>query len=83
MNQLQVFNHREFGALEVIQLNGKEMFNLENAAWSLGYVKTNSIGKEYLRHERIAKIIEKCDIQVCVHDGHKYITEDELQEDSK
>lgn len=31
MNQLQVFKHQEFGTLEVIQLNGKEMFNLENA----------------------------------------------------
>ncbi|PDY91470.1 phage antirepressor KilAC domain-containing protein [Bacillus toyonensis] len=80
MNQLQIFNHQEFGALEVIQLNGKEMFNLENAAWSLGYVKANSTGKKYLRHERIAKVIDKCDIQVCVHHGHKYISESDLYE---
>ncbi|PEQ60936.1 phage antirepressor [Bacillus cereus] len=80
MNQLQVFNHQEFGALAVIQLDGKEMFNLENAAWSLGYVKANSTGKKYLRHERIAKVIDKCDIQVCVHSGHKYISESDLYE---
>ena len=79
MNQLQVFNHKEFGALEVIQLNGKEMFNLENAAWSLGYTKVAK-GKTYLRKDRIEKVIQKADISVVVHDGQPYITEDGLYE---
>ncbi|EOO23563.1 hypothetical protein IIU_06970 [Bacillus cereus VD133] len=79
MNQLQVFNHREFGALEVIQLNGREMFNLENAAWSLGYTKVAK-GKTYLRKDRIDKVIQKADISVVVHDGQPYITEDGLYE---
>ncbi|KXY75835.1 phage antirepressor KilAC domain-containing protein [Bacillus sp. FSL W7-1294] len=79
MNQLQVFNHQEFGALEVIQLNGKEMFNLENAAWSLGYTKVAK-GKTYLRKDRIEKVIQKADISVVVHDGQPYITEDGLYE---
>lgn len=79
MNQLQVFNHQEFGALEVIRLNGKEMFNLENAAWSLGYTKVAK-GKTYLRKDRIEKIIQKAEISVVVHDGQPYITEDGLYE---
>ena len=79
MNQLQVFNHQEFGALEVIQLNGNEMFNLENAAWSLGYTKVAK-GKTYLRKDRIEKVIQKADISVVVHDGQPYITEDGLYE---
>ncbi len=79
MKQLQVFNHQEFGALEVIQLNGKEMFNLENAAWSLGYTKVAK-GKTYLRKDRIEKVIQKADISVVVHDGQPYITEDGLYE---
>lgn len=79
MNQLQVFKHQEFGTLEVIQLNGKEMFNLENAAWSLGYTKVAK-GKTYLRKDRIEKVIQKADISVVVHDGQPYITEDGLYE---
>ncbi|WP_448164002.1 phage antirepressor [Bacillus thuringiensis] len=79
MKQLQVFNHQEFGALEVIHLNGKEMFNLENVAWSLGYTKVAK-GKTYLRKDRIEKIIQKADISVIVHDGQPYITEDGLYE---
>ena len=79
MNQLQVFNHQEFGALEVIRLSGKEMFNLENAAWSLGYTKVAK-GKTYLRKDRIEKVIQKADISVVVHDGQPYITEDGLYE---
>ncbi|WP_144474065.1 phage antirepressor KilAC domain-containing protein [Bacillus tropicus] len=79
MNRLQVFNHQEFGALEVIQLNGKEMFNLENAAWSLGYTKVAK-GKTYLRKDRVEKVIQKADISVVVHDGQPYITEDGLYE---
>lgn len=79
MSQLQVFKHKEFGALEVIQLNGKEMFNLENAAWSLGYTKVAK-GKTYLRKDRIEKVIQKAAISVVVHDGQPYITEDGLYE---
>ncbi|PHC44616.1 phage antirepressor Ant [Bacillus toyonensis] len=79
MKQLQVFNHQEFGALEVIHLNGKEMFNLENVAWSLGYTKVAK-GKAYLRKDRIEKVIQKADISVVVHDGQPYITEDGLYE---
>ncbi len=79
MKQLQVFNHQEFGALEVIHLNGKEMFNLENVAWSLGYTKVAK-GKTYLRKDRIEKVIQKADISVIVHDGQPYITEDGLYE---
>ncbi|MDH2858870.1 phage antirepressor KilAC domain-containing protein [Bacillus cytotoxicus] len=79
MSQLQVFKHKEFGALEVIQLNGKEMFNLENAAWSLGYTKVAK-GKTYLRKDRIEKVIQKAAISVVVHRGQPYITEDGLYE---
>ncbi|MBY0597732.1 phage antirepressor KilAC domain-containing protein [Bacillus bingmayongensis] len=79
MNQLKVFNHQEFGSLEVIQLNGKEMFNLENAAWSLGYTKVAK-GKTYLRKDRIEKVVQKTAISVVVHRGQPYITEDGLYE---
>lgn len=79
MKQLQVINHQEFGALEVIHLNGKEMFNLKNVAWSLGYTKVAK-GKTYLRKDRIEKVIQKADISVIVQDGQPYITEDGLYE---
>ncbi|EOO30748.1 hypothetical protein IIU_05065 [Bacillus cereus VD133] len=79
MEKLQVFNHSEFGLLRVIQLDGQEMFDLENAAWSLGYTKVAK-GRMYLRKDRINKVIQKADISVVVRDGQPYITEDGLYE---
>lgn len=79
MNQLkQAYEHPMFGELNVILLNGKEMFDLHDVAWALGYSRRNSKGVKYLRHDRINNIIEKLDIKTCDHGGHTYIDESGL-----
>lgn len=77
MNQLQTFNHELFGELNVTTVENKELFNLNNVAWSLGYVKVAN-GTEYLRHERVDAIIGKLNVSVFVHSGQKYIDESGL-----
>lgn len=77
MNQSQTFNHELFGELKVTIIERKELFDLNNVAWSLGYIKVAN-GTEYLRHERINSIIEKLDITTFVHGGQKYIDESGL-----
>lgn len=78
MDQLQTFSHELFGSLEVIKTKDVELFSLENVAWSLGYVRANGNGVQYLRHDRINNVIEKLDIAISVHDGHRYINESGL-----
>jgi len=77
MNQLQTFNHELFGELKVTSIENKEMFNLSNVAWSLGYTR-ESKGIEYLRHDRINSIIKKVDITTIDHGGQLFIDESGL-----
>lgn len=77
MNRLKIFNHEQFGELKVYVIDGREMFNLNNVAWALGYTKKVN-GYEYLRHERISAILKRLDISTFVHDGQKYIDESGL-----
>lgn len=77
MNQLQIFTHELFGELKVTTIEEKEMFNLENVAWSLGYTR-KSKGIDYLRHDRITAIIEKLDIATVDRDGQLFIDESAL-----
>jgi anti-repressor protein len=79
MNQLQTFSHELFGELNVRSfINDKGLFNLNDVAWSLGYIRNNANGVAYLRHDRIKNILERLDISTCDHDGHKYIDESGL-----
>jgi anti-repressor protein len=79
MNNLKIFNNDTFGKLTVLLTSdGKELFKLNDVAWSLGYTRANSKGVLYLRKDRIEKILTNLDISTCDHDGHKYIDESGL-----
>lgn len=63
MNEIMKFENVEFGEVRVLVLNGKEYFNLEDVCFKLGYVRKNSVGKEYLRKDRIETLSTKLDIK--------------------
>lgn len=77
MDHLQVFNHELFGKLTVEVIEGDEMFDLHNVAWSLGYTR-QSKGTDYLRYDRVNAIIEKLDITTVDRGGQLYINESGL-----
>lgn len=58
--------------------NGDVLFELYSTGMALGQVKKNGVGKLYPRKERIDKTLKNADIEPCVHDGHKYLTEEML-----
>lgn len=58
--------------------NNEVLFELYSTGMALGQVKKNGVGKLYPRKERINKTLENADIKPCVHDGHKYLTEEML-----
>lgn len=58
--------------------NGEPLFELYSTGMALGYAKYNTVGKIYPRKDRIDKVVENVEISMCVHDGHKYLTESQL-----
>lgn len=64
--------------VEIIEINGEPYFELYSTGMALGQVRTNSAGKPYPRKDRIDENIENAKIEVCVHNGHKYINEEQL-----
>lgn len=62
-NQLQVFEHKELGTKTRVMVVDKQIyFNLHDTVWNLGYVKVNTVGKQYLRKDRVSKICETLSI---------------------
>ena len=76
MNDLMIF---EGNQVEII-LNekGEPLFEIYSTGMALGHIKYNGVGKAYPRKERIDKDIENAEISICVQDGHKYFTEEQL-----
>ncbi|KHO63392.1 antirepressor [Thermoanaerobacter sp. YS13] len=65
MNEIQIFNSKDFGKLRVLAKSSDEIyFNLFDVAWALGYTRSNAIGQMYLYKNRIINIIESLDISV-------------------
>lgn len=80
MNENMILNF-ENNEVKIINDNGKPLFEIYSTGMALGYIKSNTIkGKTYYqcRKDRVNKIIENIEIEPLVHDGLKYITEEQL-----
>lgn len=64
--------------VKIIIENGEPLFELYSTGMILGQVKQNSAGKLYPRKDRIDDNIKNAEIKPCVHNGHKYLTEEML-----
>lgn len=53
MNQLQIFEHPQFGQLEVLIINEKEFFPATDVAKTLGYVNPHKAIKDHCRPEGV------------------------------
>ncbi len=61
----------------IIGENGEPLFELYSTGMALGYVESKK-GKLYARKPRIEKCIENAEISTVLHDGEKYLTEEQL-----
>lgn len=80
MNENLILNF-ENNEVKIINNEGKPLFEIYSTGMALGYVKSNTIkGKIYYqcRKDRVNKIIENVEIEPLVHDGLKYMTEEQL-----
>lgn len=75
MNKLMKF---ENSAVEMRKINGVWMFELYSVGMALGQVRKNAKGIEYARKDRIDENTKSAEIQPCVRNGHKYITESQV-----
>ena len=55
MNQLKIFDHGEFGQIEVIQIDGKEWFSATQVAKALGYSNPRDAIAKHCRKKGVAK----------------------------
>lgn len=76
MEELMEFEGVNVGVIQ--DENGEPLFELYSTGMALGYVKYNTVGKIYPRKDRINRVVENAEISMCVHDGHKYLTESQL-----
>lgn len=76
-DNLQYFKFENI-PIKVIEIKGVPMFEIYSTGVALGQFKKNSRGKHYPRKERIDENIKNADIKTCVHNGHKYISEEQL-----
>lgn len=75
MNEILKFEEQD---VKIIVENGELLFEIYSTGMALGQVKKNSVGKEYPFKERIDKNLENAEIEPCVRNVHKYITESQL-----
>lgn len=75
-NELMMFEG--MGVQIILNEQGEPLFELYTTGMALGYVRPNSMGKLYPRKDRIDKTVESAEISTCVHDGHRYLTEEQL-----
>lgn len=76
MNELMIFEGNEVKI--ILGDNGEPLFELYSIGMALGYARANSAGKVYPRKDRIENIVQNAEISMCVHDGHSYLTEEQL-----
>lgn len=77
MNALKTFEHDSLGKLTVRVIEDVEYFSLNDLSYSLGYTREVN-GMEYLRFDRINRILLSLDISTFDHGGTKYVKEDGL-----
>lgn len=77
MNDIKIFENKEFGKIEAIELNGEWRFELYSIGMALGQVK-EAKGNFYPRKERIDENAKNAGIKPVVHDGQLWITEPEM-----
>lgn len=75
MNEIMKF---EDMPIDIQNIDGVWMFELYSVGAAIGQVKKNSSGVIYPRKDRIDENVKKAEIQPCVRNGHKYITESQL-----
>ena len=75
-NELMMFEG--MGVQIILNEQGEPLFELYTTGMALGYVRPNSMGKLYPRKDRIDKTVESAEISTCVHNGHRYLTEEQL-----
>lgn len=68
----------ENSSIAVEKINGVWMFELYAVGMALGQVKKNTKGIDYPRKDRIDENVKNADIEPCVHNGHKYLTESQV-----
>lgn len=73
-NQMMIFEGRE---VEIIEINGKPMFELYSTGMALGYV-TTSKGKTYPHKTRIDNTVNNAEISTVVQGVQQYLTEEQL-----
>lgn len=77
MNEIKVFENKDFGKIEAIELNGEWRFELYSVGMALGQMK-EAKGNLYPRKERIDENVKNAEIKPVVHNGQLWITEPEM-----
>ena len=75
MNEIKIFEGTQ---VHIIEKDGEPMFEVYSTGMALGQVKFNSVGTAYPRKDRIDENLKNAEIIPCVHNGHSYITEEQL-----
>lgn len=75
MNNIMKFDNMN---VNIIEENGEPLFEIYSTGMALGQVKRNAKGMAYPRKERIEENLKNADIQPCVRNGHRYISESQL-----
>lgn len=75
MNEIKIFEGTQ---VHIIEKDREPMFEVYSTGMALGQVKFNSVGTAYPRKDRIDENLKNAEIIPCVHNGHSYITEEQL-----
>lgn len=75
MNKIMKFDNTN---INIIEENGEPLFEVYSTGMALGQVKKNARGVLYPRKDRIEENLKNADIQPCVRNGHRYISESQL-----
>lgn len=75
MNELMKFEGMN---VSILIKNDEPLFELYSTGMALGQSRKNSVGTVYPRKDRIDENVKSAEIQPCVRNGHKYITESQL-----
>lgn len=77
MNEIKIFENKDFGKIKAIELDGEWRFELYSVGMALGQVK-EAKGNFYPRKERIDENVKNAEIEPVVHNGQLWITEPEM-----
>lgn len=75
MNNIMKFENMN---VDIIVENGEPLFEVYSTGMALGQVKKNNAGTIYPAKNRIDNNLKNAEIQPCVRNAHKYITESQL-----